>query len=67
MYQPKILLALGKASHDVLLGHDPENTFAKNRGQWHYFNKIPVISSYDPNYLLHNDTWKQNVNFGKTC
>lgn len=61
--QPKILLALGKASHDVLLGHDPENTFAKNRGQWRYFNSIPIISSYDPNYLLHNDTLETKRQF----
>jgi DNA polymerase len=61
--QPKILLALGKASHDVLLGHDPENTFAKNRGQWHYFNSIPMITSYDPNYLLYNDTLETKRQF----
>jgi DNA polymerase len=61
--RPKILLALGKASHDVLLGHDTENTFAKNRGQWRYFNKIPMITSYDPNYLLHNDTLETKRQF----
>ena len=61
--QPKILLALGKAIHDALLGHDPENTFAKNRGQWRILIKSQMITSYDPNYLLHNDTLETKRQF----
>ena len=61
--QPKILLILGKASHDVLLAHDPEKTFAKDRGQWRYLNQFPVITSYDPSYLLQNDTLETKRQF----
>lgn len=61
--QPKVLLILGKAIHDVLLGDDPNNTFAKNRGQWRIFNQIPVMSSYDPNYLLQNGTLETKRQF----
>ena len=61
--QPKILLVLGKATHDVLLGYDPENTFATSRGQWRDLNQIPVMTSYDPNYLLQNDTLETKRQF----
>lgn len=61
--QPKVLLVLGKACHDILLGNHSDRQFAQNRGQWQNLHQIPVMTSYDPNYLLQNDTLESKRQF----
>lgn len=61
--QPKVILVLGKACHDALLVSDLENRFAKSIGQWRNLDQIPVMTSYDPNYLLQNDTLETKRQF----
>ena len=54
--QPKVILILGKASYDALHGNISKIPFAKSRGQWSNICEIPVMTSYETNYLLQNDS-----------
>ena len=50
--QPRVLVALGAAAMEGLLGETtPMN---KLRGRWHEFNGIPLMATYHPAYLLRN-------------
>jgi DNA polymerase len=61
--QPKVLLILGKACYDAVLNSTHAASFAQNRGQWSNLNHLPVMTSYDPNYLLQNDTLETKRQF----
>lgn len=61
--QPKVLLILGKACHDAVLNNTQKVSFAQSRGQWSNLHHVPVLTSYDPNYLLQNDTLETKRQF----
>jgi DNA polymerase len=61
--QPKVLLILGKACYDAVLDSTHDVSFAQNRGQWRNWHHLPVMTSYDPNYLLQNDTLETKRQF----
>jgi uracil-DNA glycosylase family 4 len=50
--QPEIIIALGDASAEGLLGLD--GTVAPLRGRWHDFDGRPVRATHHPSYLLQN-------------
>lgn len=54
--QPKIIIALGKTAVDGLLGFDAKRRMGNIRGQWHTFGKTPLMITFHPSYLLHNNT-----------
>ncbi len=56
--QPKVIVALGNATANGLLGPDPKRRMASIRGTWHAFQDIPLIVTFHPSYLLRNDTLK---------
>jgi len=41
-----------------LLGADPDRKIAAVRGTWQTFEKIPLVFTFQPSYLLFNDTMK---------
>lgn len=50
--QPKVLVALGATAMQGLTGAVlPMNQL---RGRWHQFEKIPLMATYHPSYLLRN-------------
>ena len=52
--QPKVLVALGAAATEGLLGlHEP---VGKLRGQWQTFEETPLMITYHPSYLLRNQS-----------
>jgi DNA polymerase len=50
---PKVIIALGSTAVDSLL---PANTFGitKIRGKFFKYNKVPLIPTYHPSYVLRN-------------
>jgi DNA polymerase len=50
--QPKVLVALGAAAVEGLLGM--RGTMRELRGHWHAYNGIPLMITYHPAYLLRN-------------
>jgi uracil-DNA glycosylase family 4 len=48
--QPKAIMALGSTAAKALLGGKEGVT--KLRGKWHQWNKIPLMVTYHPSYLL---------------
>lgn len=56
---PKIICTLGKFATQNLLN----NTLpiSRLRGQTFYWNSIPVIPTFHPSYLLHNESEKRKV------
>jgi len=56
--QPKVIIGLGHATVPGLLGADPERKMADIRGTWQTFEKIPLVFTFQPSYLLFNDTMK---------
>ncbi|MGH7936465.1 MAG: uracil-DNA glycosylase [Chthoniobacterales bacterium] len=50
--QPKVLVALGAAAVEGLLGM--RGTMRELRGRWHAYNGIPLMITYHPAYLLRN-------------
>src|SRR5947207_358373 len=50
--QPKVLVALGAAAVEGLLGK--RGTMREMRGRWHSFNGTPLMITYHPAYLLRN-------------
>lgn len=50
--QPRVIVALGATAMDGLLGKT--EPMGKMRGQWHDFRGTPVMSTFHPSYLLHN-------------
>ena len=54
--QPQVIVALGKTAVDGLLGYDPQRRMGSTRGQWYAYNDFPLMVTYHPSYLLHNNT-----------
>lgn len=48
--KPKAICCLGKQAANTILGMD--ETIAKLRGKWHFYEGIPVRVTYHPSYLL---------------
>ncbi|MEN2986097.1 MAG: uracil-DNA glycosylase [Thermodesulfovibrionaceae bacterium] len=62
LISPKVIMALGKVATYALLGTKgklKDLQISKVRGKVFYFNKIPVIPTFHPAYLLRNrkDKW----------
>jgi DNA polymerase len=56
--QPKVIIGLGNATVPGMLGPDPNRKAANMRGTWQSFEGFPLIFTYQPSYLLFNDTPK---------
>lgn len=56
--QPKVIIGLGNATVLGLLGSDRNRKMAAIRGTWQTFENIPLIFTFQPSYLLFNDTMK---------
>ena len=54
--QPKVIVALGATAVDGLLGHDPKRRLGRIRGQWQQLGERPLMVTFHPSYLLHNNT-----------
>lgn len=54
--QPKVIVALGNTAVTGLLGPDPKRKLSQIRGQWHSFDKTPLMVTFHPSYLLRNGT-----------
>ena len=54
--KPKVIIALGKSAMSVLLPDQTKVALKENRGVWKSFDKIPLLTTYHPSYLIHNDT-----------
>ncbi len=52
LIQPKVLVALGATAVEGLLGKTVGIT--KLRGQWQTYRNIPLMPTFHPSYLLHN-------------
>jgi len=52
--QPKLIVALGAAAVEGLLG--TRGTMRELRGRWHSFNGTPLMITYHPAYLLRNQS-----------
>ena len=53
---PALIVALGATAARGLLGADNFKSLGEIRGQWKQFAGKPVMVTYHPSYLLHNDT-----------
>ncbi len=53
LIRPKLLVALGGTAMEGLLGL---SGITKLRGQWHTYRGIPLMPTYHPAYLLHNQS-----------
>jgi DNA polymerase len=53
---PALIVALGATAAKGLLGADNFKSLGEIRGQWKQFAGKPVMVTYHPSYLLHNDT-----------
>jgi DNA polymerase len=53
---PSLIVALGATAARGLLGADNFKSLGEIRGQWKQFAGKPVMVTYHPSYLLHNDT-----------
>ena len=56
--QPKVIIGLGNATVPGLLGPNPNRKMAAIRGTWQSFEGTPLIFTFQPSYLLFNDTMK---------
>ncbi len=54
--QPKVIVALGKTAVDGLLGMDAKRKLGDVRGKWIHFQELPLMVTFHPSYLLHNNT-----------
>ena len=59
--QPRIILALGGAAANRLLGNNPPEPAIKLRGTWSTWMGIPLMSTLHPAYLLKNPSDKVKV------
>jgi uracil-DNA glycosylase family 4 len=53
---PALIVALGATAARGLLGADNFKSLGEIRGHWKQFAGKPVMVTYHPSYLLHNDT-----------
>ena len=56
--KPKVIVALGNTTVNGLLGPDPSRRMATLRGTWQRFHNIDMMITFQPSYLLRNDTLK---------
>lgn len=56
--QPKVIVALGNHTVNGLLGQDTKRKMGDIQGTWAMFQDIPVMITFNPSYLLRNDTLK---------
>jgi len=54
LIQPKVLVALGKTAAGGLL--EKEVAITRLRGQWQTYRGIPLMPTFHPAYLLHNQS-----------
>ena len=54
--QPKVLIALGNTAIRGLLGHDESLKVGKIHGTWYEYKGIPLMPTFHPSYILHNET-----------
>ncbi|MGB0370973.1 MAG: uracil-DNA glycosylase [Opitutales bacterium] len=54
--KPKVILALGKTAIKGLVYPNESVTMGRVHGRWHDFEGIPLMPTYHPSYLLHNNT-----------
>lgn len=54
--QPKVIIALGNTAIRGLLGHDESLKVGKVHGTWYEYKGIPLMPTFHPSYILHNDT-----------
>ena len=54
--KPKVILALGKTAIKGLVYPEETVTMGQVHGKWHDFEGIPLMPTYHPSYLLHNNT-----------
>jgi len=53
---PALIVALGATAAKCLFGTDSFKSLGEIRGRWKQFAGKPVMVTYHPSYLLHNDT-----------
>ena len=51
LIQPKVLVGLGATAIEGLIG---KTGITRLRGQWHAYRGIPLMPTFHPSYLLHN-------------
>ncbi|MEC7274485.1 MAG: uracil-DNA glycosylase [Verrucomicrobiota bacterium] len=56
--QPKVIVALGNAAARALTEDNLEQGFSDLRGTWSSYNDIPLMITFQPSYLLRNNTLK---------
>lgn len=56
---PEVIVCLGKVAFQYLI--HPIETIGQVRGKWFEYNKIPVMVTYHPSYLLRNPSAKAIV------
>ncbi|HVV00862.1 MAG TPA: uracil-DNA glycosylase [Verrucomicrobiae bacterium] len=54
LIRPKVLVALGATAAEGLLGKT--TGIMRLRGQWHTYRDIPLMPTFHPSYLLHNQS-----------
>jgi len=57
LVRPKVLVALGATAVEGLLGKNPGIT--RLRGHWQTYRGIPLMPTYHPAYLLHNQAMSE--------
>lgn len=56
--KPKIIVALGAAAVNGLLGVDKSRKMGEIRGQWYEFQNTPLMITFHPSYLIRNNTMR---------
>ena len=54
--EPKVIVALGNTAIQGLLGHDTSLKVGRIHGNWYEFEGIPLLPTFHPSYILHNET-----------
>ncbi|MGE9291269.1 MAG: uracil-DNA glycosylase [Puniceicoccales bacterium] len=54
--QPKVIVAMGGTAVKGLLGIETRGQMGRLRGNWKEFSNTPVMITYHPSYLLHQDS-----------
>jgi uracil-DNA glycosylase family 4 len=54
--QPKVVVALGNTAIQGILGHDRSLKVGKIHGNWYEFEGIPMMPTFHPSSLLHNES-----------
>jgi DNA polymerase len=54
--QPKVIVAMGGTAVKGILGIDTRGKMGQLRGKWKEFQKTPLMITYHPSFLLHQDS-----------